>query len=266
MNCPICGAPLGATDNECKNCGTRRAEMGAAYNNQQNSYGYGGNQGYGNYGMNGGGQGYGNYGMNNSGSGYGNYGMDQSFGNSSFTRTQSRSADPRKLILTLVAVLVLLLTFFVYQMNYNSEHKESFGDISITFPQKLKADTTSVFDGIGADESYTYSNRNMKFACLKKNFGVFSLKNENKEEMYNLIFPVLNENYEKSMKNYEKKDQVDNHLRFYCDIDGEKNFCDMMIDLKDEDCYVYIACCEAENENKFISKFRKMYNSIEYNK
>ena len=45
MNCPICGAPLGATDNECKNCGTRRAEMGAAYNNQQNSYGYGGNQG-----------------------------------------------------------------------------------------------------------------------------------------------------------------------------------------------------------------------------
>ena len=78
MNCPICGAPLGATDNECKNCGTRRAEMGPAYNNtgygQQSSYGYGGNtmnggQGYGNYGMNNGGQGYGNYGMNGGGSG-----------------------------------------------------------------------------------------------------------------------------------------------------------------------------------------------------
>ena len=84
MNCPICGAPLGATDNECKNCGTRRAEMGAAYNNQQNGYGYGGNT------MNGG-QGYGNYGMNNGGSGYGNYGMNSSFGNDSLTRTRTKS-------------------------------------------------------------------------------------------------------------------------------------------------------------------------------
>ncbi len=32
MNCPICGTPLKDNDLFCNNCGTRRVEMGAAYN------------------------------------------------------------------------------------------------------------------------------------------------------------------------------------------------------------------------------------------
>ena len=93
MNCPICGAPLGDYDNECKNCGTRRSEMGPAYNNagrpQQNSYGYG----YGGNGMNG-------YGGNtmNGGSGYGNYGMNSPFGNDSYSRKSTHSFSTTKLI------------------------------------------------------------------------------------------------------------------------------------------------------------------------
>ncbi|MBO4866191.1 MAG: hypothetical protein J5582_06410 [Ruminococcus sp.] len=260
MNCPICGAPLGDYDNECKNCGTRRSEMGPAYNNnagysQQNSYGYG----YGGNGMNG-------YGGNtmNGGSGYGNYGMNSSFGNNSYTRTQKSSPDVRKLILTLVAVLVFLLTFFVYQYNMNSEHKESFGDISITFPQKLKVETSSVFDSIDADDSHMYSNGKMRFAYIKKNTSALNLGKENNEALYNLIFTLMDSGFEKSLKNYKRKDQLDNHLRFYCDVDGENHFCDMMIDLRDDNCYMYIAYCRTENENKYISKFKKMYDSIEY--
>lgn len=275
MNCPICGAPLGATDNECKNCGTRRAEMGPAYNNtgygQQSSYGYGGNtmnggQGYGNYGMNNGGQGYGNYGMNGGGSGYGNYGMNSSFGNNSFTRTRNNLVDTRKIITTIVVVIIFLLTFLVYQMNYNSEHKESFGDISITFPQKLSVESTSIFSDSDASDSYMYSNRNMRFAYLKYNLGNLSMKNENKEELYNIIFPLMGSMLEKKLDNYKKKDQLDNHLRFYYDDEGDTYFCDMMLDLKDDTYYMYVAYCRSENENKFISKFKKMYDSIEYKK
>jgi hypothetical protein len=281
----MCGAPLGATDNVCGNCGTRRSEMGPAYNNsgypQQNGYGYGGNtmnggqgygnygmnggnQGYGNYGMNNGNQGYGNYGMNNGNQGYGNYGMNQSFGNNSFTATRTSSFNARKTILTIIAVIVFLLTFLGYEMSYNSEHKETIGDISITFPQKLKQEKDSVFADSDAKDTYIYSNRSMKFGYLKYNLGAFSMKNQDTEEMYNKIMPLMDTLLEKKLDNYKKKDQLDNHLRFYFDDEGDNYFCDMMIDLKDDCYYMYVAYCYSKNENKFVSKFRKMYDSIEY--
>ena len=277
MNCPICGAPLGATDNECKNCGTRRSEMGPAYNNtgygQQSSYGYGGNtmnggQGYGNYGMNNGGQGYGNYGMNGGGSGYGNYGMNSSFDSGSYTRKRSSSIPTTKLISILITVIIILVSILGYQIKYNSPQTESFGDITVTFPQKVEKKSSTIFGDVDAEDVTAYANRDMGFVYSKYEMSDLELGDGDEETYLNFMFPFMDAamSSDSEIKGYKKKDQLGNHMRFYFTDDGTDWFCDMMIDFEGDSCYMYYAYCNKKKENKFISKFRKMYDSIEYKK
>ncbi|MCR5541319.1 MAG: zinc ribbon domain-containing protein [Ruminococcus sp.] len=261
MNCPICGAPLGATDNECKNCGTRRAEMGAAYNNQQNGYGYGGNT------MNGG-QGYGNYGMNNGGSGYGNYGMNSSFGNDSFTRTRTKSFSATKLISFLITLIVIMVVIMARQIKYNTPQTETVGDITVTFPQQVEKRSSTVFSDVDALDVTAYANRDMGFVYSKYDKKDFELKDGDEEAYLNFIFPFMDAamSADDRIKGYKKKDQVGNHMRFNFTEDDNDWFCDMMIDFEGDSYYMYYAYCDADKENKYISKFRKMYDSIEYKK
>jgi hypothetical protein len=252
----MCGAPLGATDNVCGNCGTRRSEMGPAYNgmggpSQQNSYNYG----YGGNTMNGGSPGYGNY---------NSYGMDSTSG--SYTRTRSASQTSGKLIGAIVVVILVMIGYLFYDVSYNSAHTESFGDITITFPQKVERESTSIFSDTDATDSAIYSNKGMRFAYLKYSFGDTSLENENLEKVQDLLMSTMDSVLDKKLTNYRKKDQVDNHIRFYFMDEDKTWFCDMMLELKSDSYYMYVAYCNSRNENKYASKFKKMYDSIEYRK
>ena len=89
-----------------------------------------------------------------------------------------------------------------------------------------------------------------------------------KRHVNDVMFPFMDAamSSDSEIKGYKKKDQLGNHMRFYFTDDGTDWFCDMMIDFEGDSCYMYYAYCNKKKENKFISKFRKMYDSIEYKK
>ena len=268
MNCPMCGSPLGDNDQMCLNCGTKRSEMGPAYNNapsQQGGYGRSYNSGgYGGTGYNNGG----NYGAGGS-NGYGTNNNYNSYGYNNTPQMNSpsavRSANPNsKLIGIIVGVIVLLLAIGYFQYMYNTPYRETVGDISVTFPQRVSSSSDHIFNSTGADGGEFYSNRNMGFAYIKYDLGEFGLTDDDVKGLETLFINDMDAEFTAELDGYKRKDQVDDHLRFYFDDEGDSYFADMKVEVHDGSFYMYIAYCEKSKEKTYIAKFRKMYDSIEY--
>ena len=277
MNCPICGTPLGDGDMMCKNCGTKRSEMGAAYNNPApsgsryggNYGGYGGN-GYGNnggyggngYGNNGGygGNGYGNnYGNTNNG--YGNMGMGQS----ASPVYHKNSGIGGKLIGIIVVIVMVLIGGVVYYVRNNTPVTQKVGDITVTFPQPLKKGTDTVFALTGSDGGEFYHNSRLAFAYMKFKLEDIGVSESDISGIESSFMTEMHNEFQHDLKGYERKDQIGEHLRFYFTSEGTKFFADMKLETHNENLYIYITYCRASDESKYITKMRKMFDSITYN-
>ena len=238
----------------CNNCGTKRSEMGPAYNNSSSNrygrqYGYGGQGGYGSQGGYGGQQGS-----------YNNFGMGQA------SRSYSGSgSNVKQIIVIIVFVIAALLGFLGYQAYCNTPQKLSLGDISVTVPQKVTKRTDSVFIDNEADVCEVYENRNMGFAYIKYDMSDFGLKESDGDTVKRLFLTAMEASFEKNLAGYKMKDSVNDHLRFYFTEDGEEYFSDLYVDVHNNAFYMYIAFCRESKENKYIGKFSTMYRSIDYN-
>ena len=267
MNCPICGTPLKDNDLFCNNCGTKRTEMGAAYNQTtvQNSYGTG-------YGSNANNTYNSPYGQTNSynnnynaqnNSNYNGFGM-----NSSPTRTISSGNDPRKIIITIVMVIVLLITVFGYRTYTNSPKEVRMADITITLPQHMKKQSSSIYSDAEADGGEFYLNNNVGFAYLKYDMKDLGFDDETGDALKKLFITTMDTTFAATnggLSGYEKIDQVDDHLRFYFTESGERFYSDMKIDVHDGEIYMFVVYCKRISENRFVGKFRTMYDTLEYN-
>lgn len=259
MNCPICGTPLNDTDAFCANCGTKRAEMGAAYNNTQSSPNYGSTNGmYKN--------GYGN--ANN----YGNtnnyqqgYGMNSRPAAPVRTMNTGMQLDGKKTMALVILAVMILFGALAYTKYINTPQKVRMADVTITLPQRMKKQSSSVFSDSDADGGEFYMNRKVGFAYLKYNIGELDLEDKDVDGLENLFIRLMQSSFEESLDGYEMKDREDDRLRFYFTESGNRFYSDMKIDLHGEDMYMYVVYCKREDENKFVTKFRTMYETIEYN-
>ncbi|MBQ8965813.1 zinc ribbon domain-containing protein [Ruminococcus sp.] len=256
MNCPICGTPLGDGDMMCKNCGTKRSEMGAAYNNPAPSGSrYGGN--YGGYGSNGG---YGGNGYGNNGS-YGNMGMGQS----ASPVYHKNSGIGGKLIGLIVVIVMVLIGGVIYYVRNNTPVTQKVGDITVIFPQPLKKGTDRVFALTDADGGEFYHNNKLAFAYMKFDLEDLGMSSSDISGFESAFMTEMHEQFEHDLKGYQRKDQLGEHLRFYFTNEGTKFFADMKLENHDESLYMYITYCRASDEGKYITKMRKMFDSIKYN-
>ena len=264
MNCPICGTPLGDGDAFCSNCGTKRAEMGAAYNNTQPSQNYGGmaRNGYGNAN---------NYGNTNAyQNGYGNtnayqngYGMNNTMAP---VRTSGTKMGPKNILVLAIAAIMVVFCVFGYSSYINTPQKVNMADITVTLPQRMSKQSSSVFADSDADGGEFYMNRKVGFAYLKYSVGELGLDEGDLDGLENLFIRIMTETFENSLEGYEKKDQLGDLLRFYFTESGHQFFSDMKIEVHGNEIYMFVVYCKRADEDKFQSKFTTMYNTIEFNR
>lgn len=303
MNCPMCGAPLNDGDQMCTNCGTRRSEMGPAYNRPaQNSRtgGYGGN--YGNTGYNNGGN-YGNTGYNNgsnygntgynNGSNYGNtgyndgsnYGNTNSYGSgmgyssegTTYRSGTNRSSGffkgfmdtwhrrrMRSRLISLVIIIVISIFSGIGSLINNRENTKDLGSFSITFPQRMKEKTSSVFFDPKTDDGALYAGKNVAFAYLKTDLSEFELTASDKSMLLDAYMSTLDQEFRKGLSGYTRKDEVNGMLRFYFNDDGNRFFSVVKPEIHGDDLYMFVAYCKESEQGKYAVKINRMLESIKF--
>lgn len=255
---------MGEFDQVCSNCGTKRSEMGPAYNGAaqpsgQNNYG-GGSYGGGNYGN--GSYGNGNFGNGNFGNG-GGMGMPPAQGMGMNAGGFQRRSGGNQIVAVIIALVVLLGVAGAVIFN-SRPHKEDLGDFSVTFPERLKKDPDSVFAGSLSSDGEAYSNNKMGFAYMKYDLdelGVDASKRDGLEEDF---LTVLNASFSAGLKEYSRKDQLNGNLRFTFSDGETRYFTVVNVKVHNEGLYVFMAYCNEENESKYIMKFREMLDSIDF--
>lgn len=278
MNCPMCGAPLNDGDQMCTNCGTRRSEMGPAYNRPaqpaqpvQNSYG---DQG-GSYGSN-----YGNSGNSENMGGnvgnYSNYGMDDSNAPYNNTGKRGRAYNPiaesrylrrykYRLIGGLITIIILLVSNCSNALFVNRKQTVNTGDFSVTLPQRMKEDSGSAFMNSDADNGKVYSNKNMAFAYIKYSMKEFGLTASDLNGLEEEFLTDLDKEFSNGLSGYSPKSKMLGYLTFYFTEDGTKYYADLTVEAHGTDLYMFVAYCKADDETKYNTFFRRMFKSIEYN-
>lgn len=276
MNCPMCGAPLGDGDQVCSNCGTKRSEMGPAYNGaarpaQTNSYG-GGNAGYGNsYGNQSYGNGsYGNQGYGNSGygnQGYGN-GMGlppaQGMGNSMSPGYLRQSRGGNNTVAVIIAVVVVIVVAVGAIFMNNRPHKEDMGNFTVTLPERMKKGSDSVFVQSDAVNGGEYLSNKMGFAYMEYDLSELGFSKKDMKNLDKEFLAELQKSFKMGLSGYKLKDSTDDVLRFYFNQKGKTYFTTVTVKMHDDSLYMFVAYCEEKNESKYVMKFREIFQSIKF--
>lgn len=274
MNCPMCGGNLGENDQSCQYCGTRRSEMGPAFNNQPNTVNYGNANNYSNnagYGQQGG-YGSANYGNADNYGNTANYGQPNSYGmgygmnaprNSGSGFASRALMNPLgtikkiRLITSLICILIFIGVFLYRNVFMMRDVKKDFDDFSVTFPQVLKEDKTSTFNDNDAEESAVYSNNNIAFAYVKYDMSGSDVDAETFVEYMDISL-------KSGLDDYDQIKLVGDKLYFYFSEDDENYYSLLTAEKKDDELYMFIGYCLKSEESKYSSQVGKMIQSIKF--
>ena len=275
MNCPMCGSPLGDGDRMCSACGTKRSEMGPAFNNAggaANSYGstnnYGSTGGYGNYGNAnnyGNTNNYGNYGNTNN---YGNnFGRQNSFGGGAGTREAQRahrvaSTLSTRTMIRLIALLVVIVVAIFGKINSRPVTKD-FGDFTATVPSSLKEDNDDLFNDNDGVDSGCYRCSDYYFAFIKYDMSE-ALEESTGDSLEKLFVSTMDSSLSTGLDSYHKDLLMDNMLRFDFRDEGEKYHAIIKGKCHGKALYMLVVYCTDKNANSRRTKMARMLDTIKF--